>query len=130
MENDITRIKFLIQKKFGGKSDNFFETHIFETDCEVSSYARVFVEKLFKLDKLRNMLHQIDDVLFSAGYVLDSDKEKEENLPCLILKRLDNEVSIRCNRFGGDSFDVITSSKVYYANDEKEVLFILSLVFF
>lgn len=96
----------------------------------VSSYAHVFVEKLFKLDNLLNMLYQIDDVLFAAEYVLDSDNEKDENLPCLRLKRLDSEVSIRCNRFGGDSFDVIISSKVYYADDEKEVLFILSLAFF
>lgn len=56
MENNITRIKFLIQKKFGGKSDNFFETNIFETDMAVSSNVRTFVEKLFKLDKLLNML--------------------------------------------------------------------------
>lgn len=130
MEKNITRIKNLIQKKFGGKSDNFLETHIFETDRMVSSYAHVFVEKLFKLDNLLNMLYQIDDVLFAAEYVLDSDNEKDENLPCLRLKRLDSEVSIRCNRFGGDSFDVIISSKVYYADDEKEVLFILSLAFF
>lgn len=130
MENNITRIKNLIQKKFGGKSDNFFETHIFETDMAVSSKVHVFIEKLFKLDNLLNMLMQIDDALFSAEYVLDSDNEREENLPCLRLKRLGNEVSVRCNRFGGDSFDVITSSNVYYANDEKEVLAILSLVFF
>lgn len=130
MENDITRIKNLIQKKFGDKSDNFFETKLFETDMAVSSNVRTFVEKLFKLDKLRNMLYQIDDVLFSAWYVLDSDKESEENLPCLRLNRLDKTVSIRCNRFGGDSFDVVTSSNVYYADDEKEVLAILSLMFF
>lgn len=130
MEKNITRIKNLIQKKFGGKSDNFLETNIFETDMVVSLDVRTFVEKLFKLDNLLNMLYQIDDVLFTAEYVLDSDNESEENLPCLRLKRLDNEVSIRCNLFGGDSFDVITSSNVYYANDEKEVLAILSLIFF
>lgn len=76
------------------------------------------------------MLMQTDDICFAAEFVLDSDVENEENLPCLRLKRLDNEVSIHCNRFGGDAFDVIISSKVYYADDEKEVLFILSLVFF
>ena len=130
MENNITRIKFLIQKKFGGKSDNFFETNIFETDMAVSSNVRTFVEKLFKLDNLLNMLYQINDVLFSVGYVLDSYNESEENLPFLRLNRQDKTVSIRCNRFGGDSFDVITSSKVYYADDEKEVLAILSLMFF
>ena len=130
MEKNITRIKNLIQKKFAGKSDNFLETHIFETDMVVSLSVRAFVEKLFKLDNLLNMLYQIDDVLFTAEYVLDSDNEKDENLPYLRLKRLDNEVSIRCNLFGGNAFDVITSSKVYYADDEKEVLAILSLVFF
>ena len=130
MENDITRIKFLIQKKFGDKSDNFIETKLFETDMAVSSNVRIFVEKLFKLDNLLNMLYQIDDVLFTAEYVLDSDNEKDKNLPYLRLKRLDNEVSIRCNLFGGNAFDVIISSKVYYANDEKEVLAILSLMFF
>ena len=130
MENDITRIKNLIQKKFGGKSDNFLETKLFETNMAISSNVRIFVEKLFKLDNLLNMLYQIDDVLFSAGYVLDNDNESEENLPFLRLNRQDKTVSIRCNRFGGDSFDVITSSNVYYANDEKEVLAILSLVFF
>lgn len=130
MENNITRIKNIIQKKFGGKSDNFIETRIFETDRAVSSKVHVFIEKVFKLDKLCNMLMQTDDICFAAEFVLDSDVENEENLPCLRLKRLDNEVSIRCNRFGGDSFDVITSSNVYYANDEKEVLAILSLVFF
>ena len=130
MEKNITRIKNLIQKKFAGKSDNFLETHIFETDMVVSLSVRIFVEKLFKLDNLLNMLYQIDDVLFTAEYVLDSDNEKDENLPYLRLKRLDNEVSIRCNLFGGNAFDVITSSKVYYADDEKEVLAILSLMFF
>lgn len=130
MEKNITRIKNLIQKKFAGKSDNFLETHIFETDMVVSLNVRTFVEKLFKLDNLLNMLYQIDDVLFTAEYVLDSDNEKDENLPYLRLKRLDNEVSIRCNLFGKNAFDVITSSKVYYADDEKEVLAILSLLFF
>ena len=130
MEKNITRIKNLIQKKFAGKSDNFLETHIFETDMVVSLNVRAFVEKLFKLDNLLNMLYQIDDVLFTAEYVLDSDNEKDENFPYLRLKRLDNEVSIRCNLFGGNAFDVITSSKIYYANDEKEVLVILSLMFF
>ena len=130
MEKNITRIKNLIQKKFAGKSDNFLETHIFETDMVVSLNVRAFVEKLFKLDNLLNMLYQIDDVLFTAEYVLDSDNEKDENLPYLRLKRLDNEVFIRCNLFGGNAFDVITSSKVYYADDEKEVLAILSLMFF
>ena len=130
MEKNITRIKNLIQKKFAGKSDNFLETHIFETDMVVSLSVRAFVEKLFKLDNLLNMLYQIDDVLFTAEYVLDSDNEKDENLPYLKLKRLDNEVSIRCNLFSGNAFDVITSSKVYYADDEKEVLVILSLLFF
>lgn len=101
MENNIIRIKNLIQKKFGGKSNNFIETRIFETDRAVSSKVHTFVEKLFKLDNLLNMLMQIDDTLFSAEYVLDSDAERDENLPCLRLKRLDNEVSIRCNRFGG-----------------------------
>ena len=96
----------------------------------VSLNVRAFVEKLFKLDNLLNMLYQIDDVLFTAEYVLDSDNEKDENLPYLRLKRLDNEVSIRCNLFGGNAFDVIISSKVYYADDEKEVLAILSLLFF
>ena len=52
MEKNITRIKNLIQKKFGGKSDNFLETNIFETDMVVSLDVRTFVEKLFKLDKL------------------------------------------------------------------------------
>lgn len=130
MEKNIARIKNLIQKKFAGKSDNFLETHIFEMDMAVSSYVREFVEKLFKLDKLLNMLYQIDDVLFTAEYVLDSNNEKDENLPCLRLKRLDDEVSIRCNRFGVNAFDVIISSKVYHADDEKEVLAILSLLFF
>lgn len=130
MENDVTRIKNLIQKKFAGKSDNFLKTYIFETDMVVSLSVRAFVEKLFKLDKLLNMLYQIDDVLFTAEYVLDSNNEKDENLPYLRLKRLDNEVSIRCNLFGGNAFDVITSSKVYYAGNEKEVLTILSLMFF
>ena len=130
MEKNITRIKNLIQKKFADKSDNFIETHMFEADHMISSYVHVFVEKLFKLDNLLNMLYQIDDVLFTAEYVLDSNNEKDKNLPCLRLKRLDNEVSICCSRFGVDAFDVITSSKVYYADDEKEVLAILSLVFF
>lgn len=136
MENNITRIKNIIQTKFEDKSKFFMETRSFDTDrllgtdSAVTSYANNFVEKLFKLDKLCNMLMQIDDALFSAEFVLDSDVENEENLPCLRLKRLGNEVSIRCNRFVGDSFDVITSSNVYYANDEKEVLAILSLVFF
>ena len=133
MENNITRIKNLIQKKFAGKSNNFFETRAFEADhvdCVVSSDVYIFVEKLFKLDKLLNMLYQIDDVLFTAEYVLDSDNEKDENLPYLRLKRLDNEVSIRCNQFSANAFDVIISSKVYYADDEKEVLTILSLMFF
>ena len=61
MEKNITRIKNLIQKKFAGKSDNFLETHIFETDMVVSLSVRIFVEKLFKLDNLLNMLYQIDD---------------------------------------------------------------------
>lgn len=130
MENNVTRIKNLIQKKFTGKLNNFFETHAFEADRAVSSDVYIFVEKLFKLDKLLNMLYQIDDVLFTAEYVLDSDNEKDENLPYLRLKRLDNEVSIRCNRFGVNAFDVIISSKVYHADDEKEVLTILSLMFF
>ena len=130
MEKNITRIKNLIQKKFASKSDNFLETHIFETDMAVSLSVHAFVEKLFKLDNLLNMLYQIDDVLFTAEYVLDSDNEKDENLPYLRLKRLDNEGSIRCNLFGVNAFDVIISSKVYYADDEKEVLTILSLLFF
>lgn len=136
MENNITRIKNIIQTKFEDKSNFFMETRSFDTDrllgtdSAVTSYAHNFVEKLFKLDSLNNMLMQIDDALFSAEYVLDSDNEREDNLPCLRLKRLGNEVFIRCNRFVGDSFDVITSSNVYYANDEKEVLAILSLVFF
>ena len=130
MEKNIARIKNLIQKKFAGKSDNFLETHIFETDMVVSLNVRAFVEKLFKLDNWLNMLYQIDDVLFTAEYVLDSDNEKDENLLYLRLKRLDNEISIRCNQFGVNTFDVIISSKVYYADDEKEVLAILSLMFF
>ena len=130
MEKNIARIKNLIQKKFAGKSNNFFETLAFKADYAISSDVYIFVEKLFKLDKLLNMLYQIDDVLFTAEYVLDSDNEKDENLPYLRLKRLDNEVSIRCNQFGANAFDVIISSKVYYADDEKEVLVILSLLFF
>lgn len=86
MEKNITRIKNLIQKKFAGKSNNFFETHAFEANRAVSSDVYIFVEKLFKLDKLSNMLYQIDDVLFTAEYVLDSDNEKDENLPYLRLK--------------------------------------------
>ena len=125
MEKNITRIKNLIQKKFADKSNNFLETHIFETDMVVSLSVRVFVEKLFKLDNLLNMLYQIDDVLFTAEYVLDSDNEKDENLPCLRLKRLDNEVSIRCTLFGGNALDVLISSKAYYADDETEALAIL-----
>ena len=45
MEKNITRIKNLIQKKFAGKSDNFFETHISETDRMISPYVREFVER-------------------------------------------------------------------------------------
>ena len=87
MEKNITRIKNLIQKKFAGKSNNFLETHIFETDMAVSLSVRAFVEKLFKLDNLLNMLYQIDDVLFTAEYVLDSDNEKDENLPYLMISK-------------------------------------------
>ena len=130
MEKNITRIKNLIQKKFADKSGNFLESHIFGADMVISSNVRKFVKKLFKLDNLLNMLYQIDDILFTAEYVLDSDNEKNENLPCLRLKRQDKTVSIRCNLFGGNAFDVIISSKVYYADDEKEVLAILSLLFF
>ena len=50
MEKNIARIKNLIQKKFAGKSDNFFETHIFGADMAVLSNVRTFVKKLFKLD--------------------------------------------------------------------------------
>ena len=87
MEKNITRIKNLIQKKFAGKSNNFLETHIFETDMAVSLSVHAFVEKLFKLDNLLNMLYQIDDVLFTAEYVLDSDNEKDKNLPYLMISK-------------------------------------------